>query len=162
MAKSRKLRRKWRVEVFVKDGLVDAVGEGLKLDIEDLGIGGVKDVRAIQVYEIEGSIGRREAERIGAELLADAVSQGHRIGDRAPGASKKSWVVDVKYHPGVTDTVGASALKGIRDMRIKGVGSARTSMRYIVTGKVSEKNMDAVCRRLLANTVIQTYRMKKL
>ncbi|MEW5947617.1 MAG: phosphoribosylformylglycinamidine synthase subunit PurS [bacterium] len=150
------------MEVYIKNGLVDAAGEGLKKDVSDLGIRGVYAVKPIHVYEIDGDLSREDVARIGAELLADAVSQEYHAGDSSPRFTGEGWVVDVRYHPGVTDTAGASTLKGIRDMRIRGAVSVRTSMRYIVKGGISKHHMDAVCRKLLANTVIQTYAMKRL
>ena len=156
------MKTKWRIEAFVRDGLMDAAGEGIKKDIEDLGIHGVEAVKPIQVYEIEGRAGQGVAKRIGQELLADAVSQDFRIGDASTGFSPPGWVVDVRYHAGVTDAVGTSAMKGILDMGIGGVDSVKTSMRYVVRGKVSQTQMDAICRKLLANTVIQTYHIEKL
>ncbi|MEW6200895.1 MAG: phosphoribosylformylglycinamidine synthase subunit PurS [bacterium] len=153
---------KQRVEVYIRNGLVDAAGEGLKKDIEDLGIHGVEAVKTIQVYELEGRAGQGIVKRIGSELLADGVTQGFRIGDAATGISPPGWVVDVRYHTGVTDAVGASALKGIHDMGIDGIDSVKTSMRYVVRGNISPSQMDAICRKLLANTVIQTYHIQKL
>ena len=150
-----------RIEVFIKPGLVDAVGDGILKDIEDLNIGGVDDVRSIQVYHIDGDVDKAALRRIGAELLADPVSQEFVIGDNEGAASKGAWVVDVIYHPGVTDNVGMSAVKGIRDLGIGGVRGVRTAWRYILRGKVKRADVDSICRRLLANGVIQNYEIKK-
>ena len=53
-----------RVEVYVKENLPDARGQGLVRDIYDLGISNVADVRVMDVYWLD------------ARLKADASSPG--------------------------------------------------------------------------------------
>lgn len=151
-----------RIEVFVRRELKDALGEGLAHDARDLGVTGIEDIRAIQVYEIRGALSGKEVRRAAAELLADPVSQEFHVGEYTPADARDGWIVDVGYNPGVTDAVGASALKGLRDTGVRGAESVRTSMRYALTGKLTRREVDEVCRRLLANTVIQTYGMKQV
>lgn len=157
--------RMQRIEVFIKDGLTDAMGEGIVKDIADLDIASIGAVRTIQVYHVEGTLSTSQLRRIGAELLADPVSQQFVIGDNEGIASRGAWVVDVTYHAGVTDAVGLTAMKGIRDLGIEGARAVHTSWRYILLGRPGAKpakaEVDAICRRLLANAVIQSCEIRK-
>ena len=67
----------WRVEVKEKEkeGLFDALGQGIQRDIVDLGIQSVPQVQVTQVYVIKGEISAAEIQTIGAQLLADLVTQ---------------------------------------------------------------------------------------
>jgi phosphoribosylformylglycinamidine (FGAM) synthase PurS component len=42
-------------------------------------------------------------------------------------------------------------------MGISGVSSAKTGQKYVIKGSLSEDDVDNICRRLLANDVIQNY-----
>jgi phosphoribosylformylglycinamidine (FGAM) synthase PurS component len=148
--------------VYIKDGLVDAVGDGLLPDIADLNIPGVSAVRHITVYSLEGKLAPAKLQRIGAELLADPITQEFSIGDPPPELTKGAWVVHVKYNHGVTDPAAESAEKGIADIGVAGVANVTTSRIYILRGRVSKTSIDAITRRLLANPVIQTYAIEKM
>lgn len=150
-----------RIEVFIKEGLVDAAGDGLLKDIEDLNISGAKSARFIRVTEIEGKIAKKDARRIGAELLADPVSQGFVVGKLSGPVTRGAWVIDVMYNPGVTDPVSESTLKGIADMGITGAKAAQTSNKVLLRGRLSKKSVETICKKLLANGVIQTFSIEK-
>lgn len=73
----------------------------------------------------------------------------------------KTWAVEVFYKAGVTDAVGDSVRKGIEDIGIKGVNSVRTAQKYIINGKLDKKDIENICENLLANPVVQTYKIIK-
>jgi phosphoribosylformylglycinamidine synthase subunit PurS len=150
-----------QINVYIREGLVDAVGDGLLPDIADLGISGVTAVRHIAVYTIQGRLAASAPRRIGAELLADPVTQEFSIGEPPEALTHGAWVAHVKYNTGVTDSVGETAVKGITDLGISGVTAVRTSKIYVLRGRVKKNDVDAICRRLLANSVIQTYSIEK-
>ena len=150
-----------RFEVYIREDLVDAAGEGLIKDIGDLNITGAREARFIRVTELEGKISPKEAKVIGTSLLSDPVSQRFVTG-RATGAmTRGAWVLDVRYNHGVTDPVAESTLKGVSDLGIASVTAAKTSTKVILRGKLSADDVDTICRRLLANPVIQTYSVEK-
>ncbi len=62
----------WKIEIKDKPGIFDAVGSGIKKDILDLGIKGVRSVSFIQVYIIDGNISEDEVRMICEELLVEA------------------------------------------------------------------------------------------
>lgn len=161
MAATKEKTKISQINVYVKDGLVDAVGDGLLPDIADLNISGVTAARHIAVYEVEGALDKASLKRVGAELLADPVTQEFTIGEPPEALTHGAWVVHVKYNHGVTDAVGETAAKGIRDIGVQGATAVHTSKIYIIRGKVSKSDIDSICRRLLANSVIQSYSIEK-
>ncbi|HOC92110.1 MAG TPA: phosphoribosylformylglycinamidine synthase subunit PurS [bacterium] len=150
-----------RIEVYIREDLVDAAGEGLIKDIEDLNVKGAKSVRFVRVTEIEGGISKGEARRIASELLSDPVSQRHVIGEVSGPVVDGAWVIEVKFNKGVTDTVADTTLKGIADMGIAGATGAKTSTKVVLRGKISKSDVENIARRLLANSVIQSFSIAK-
>ncbi|MFA6450214.1 MAG: phosphoribosylformylglycinamidine synthase subunit PurS, partial [bacterium] len=111
--------------------------------------------------EIEGDISKQDAKRIASELLADPVSQRYVIGRVHGDMSKGAWVLEIRYNHGVTDPVAESTLKGIADMKIAGATAAKTSTKVILRGRLTDEQADAICRKLLANPVIQSFTAEK-
>ncbi|MCX5715062.1 MAG: phosphoribosylformylglycinamidine synthase subunit PurS [Candidatus Omnitrophica bacterium] len=50
----------YKIEVFDRPGVFDAVGSGIKKDILDLGVKTVRDVRFAQAYLIDGDISQSQ------------------------------------------------------------------------------------------------------
>lgn len=149
----------WRVEVKNKKGIFDSAGEGIKKDIADLGIYCVESVEVVQVYIIEGDIREAQIRKIARALLTDPITQEFMFRDN-PLIDKKTTgggqsLVEVAYNSGVMDPVEESAKKGILDLGIKAVTSVKTAKKYIIKGKISKKDLNIVCEKLLYNRVIQ-------
>ena len=64
-----------RIEVFQKENLPDRLGETVLSEIHALGIKGVREVRVVEVYLLEGRLSGEQLEKIGSELLADTIVQ---------------------------------------------------------------------------------------
>ncbi len=149
----------WKVEVSYKPEVPDTIGQGILDDITDLGIRGVDSVRTATVYWIEGLLDAQAIDRIGAELLADPITQVYTF--RHESASPRTWTLEVQFKPGVTDAVGDSAVKGIKDLGIVGVTGVRTGHKYWFTGNLNLHRLETIARRLLMNDVIQTFSYQK-
>jgi phosphoribosylformylglycinamidine synthase PurS subunit len=148
----------WKIEVGYKPTATDAMGEGIKKDIEDLGISGVDYVKTLQLYMIDGDLSEPDVKSICENLLTDRITQDFEYkGSLVREDDSGAWLVEVTYKPGVTDPVGDSTFKGIKDLGISGVSSARTGRKYIVKGSLTESDIELICKRLLANDVIQNY-----
>lgn len=148
----------WEIEVGYKPTATDAIGKSIERDIHDLGIEGVEYVKALQLYIIKGDVTGVEIESICKNLLTDNVTEYYSLHSKP---DSDAWIVDVLYKPGVTDPVSDSVLKGIRDLGILGVSSVRTGKRYIIKGNLSEEDIERICKRLLANDVIQLYSYRR-
>lgn len=144
-----------RIEVRDRHGIYDAVAEGLKRDIKDLGINSVTNVEYIQVYTLVGPISKKDLDAIGRELLADKVSQEYSLGGFEFKKSGSLHLVEVTHNPGVMDPVVDSTLKAIRDMGISSIETLHTSKKYIFSGTLSAQQVSTIADRLLHNKLIQ-------
>jgi phosphoribosylformylglycinamidine (FGAM) synthase PurS component len=155
------------IEVMHKPGVTDPVGKGLTHDITHLGLARLKSVASAQLYQIHGSLATDDKKRIARDLLADHILHDYRIesgaspqpspdgrGRRSPGEAKHGLVIDVWYKPGVTDAVGESVMKGIRDMNIPGVKEVRTGMRYHLKGVTRQDVAEKIALALLVNPLV--------
>ena len=145
----------WKVEVYYKPEVPDIVGQGIVEDITDLGITGVDAIRTATVYWIEGTLDAHAIDRIGTELLADPITQVYTF--KSQNDTTTDWTLEVQFKPGVTDAVGDSAVKGIKDLGITGVTAVRTGRKYWLTGNLNAETLETIARRLLMNEVIQTF-----
>ncbi len=147
--------KNWKVEVYYKPEVPDTVGQGILEDIADLGISGIDSVRTATVYWIEGALDAQTIDRIGAELLADPITQAYTFAVQNDPAT--GWTLEVQFKPGVTDAVGDSTVKGIKDLGITGVTTVQTGHKYWLTGALNAEILESIAQRLLMNDVIQTF-----
>lgn len=150
----------WCIEVGTKTSLVDAEGHRIAHDIRDLGISTPVQVRTSFLYWLEGDLNRSSAESLGKRLLADPIAQEFALNEDLHRPSTDHWIVEVRLKPGVTDAVGASVLKGARDIGIPGLKSVATGRKYYLIGELSESQARSLCERLLVNEVIHSYRLR--
>ena len=147
-----------RIEVWYRKGVFDPGSQGLCSDILDLGIKGITAVETGSIFLIKGKISPDGLKKIARELLVDPVTQEFYSGKRA--LPKGAVSVEVWFKEGVTDTVGETARKGITDLGIAGEFAVSTARRYLLYGKnISKKKTGAIANRLLANEVIQIYKI---
>jgi phosphoribosylformylglycinamidine synthase len=147
----------FKVEIKNKPGIFDAIGEGIKKDILDLGIDTIQGVCFIQVYIIEGDISSDQIKKICEELLVDKISQDYSINEpmNQGTCEPTNFVIEVAYNPQVMDPAEESVLKGIRDLGIKGIDSVRTAKKYILKGNLTDKQLKTISEKLLYNKLIQ-------
>lgn len=155
----------WKIEVYYKPEVPDTVGQGILEDIADLGIRGVVSVRRATLFWLDGALDAQTIHRISTELLADAITQTYSA-EQLPGSgdsantnatSPGAWTIEVQFKPGVTDAVGDSTVKGIKDLGITGVNAVRTGHKYWFTGALNAALLNTIAKRLLMNDVIQTF-----
>ena len=148
----------WRVEVKEKPSIFDAIGYGIKKDIDDLKVKGVFEVSFVQVYYIEGDILESHIKKICDELLADPISQSysyHIENNEIAQPDSQVMIVEIAYNPGVMDPAEQSTLKGIRDLGINSVRSVRTAKKYILNADITNDELLAITDKLLYNKLIQ-------
>ncbi|MGB2828501.1 MAG: phosphoribosylformylglycinamidine synthase subunit PurS, partial [Dehalococcoidales bacterium] len=147
-----------RLEVRLKSHLPDARGQGLVKDIQDLGIATVSDVRVVDIYWLDAELSPETLDMLGQTLLADPVTQlySYRQGTPAGPVDESGYhTVEVAYNAGVTDPVEDSVLKAIRDLKVEGVNTVRTSKRYLIEGQLTDEQLGIISSRLLVNPIIQ-------
>ncbi len=72
------------------------------------------------------------------------------------------WEVRIAYKVGVQDTEGESALDGLRSLGFEKVDEVKTARVYLIEGDYSKRDIEEMCKRLLANPVSQDYKIKKI
>ncbi len=145
----------WKIQIFYKPEVPDTVGQGILGDIEDLGISGINSVRTAALYWIEGHVDAQTLNRISTNLLADPITQTYSYASEV--SQTDEWTIEVQFKPGVTDAVGDSTVKGIKDLGIIGVKAVRTGHKYWLTGQLTSEVLETIAHRLLVNDVIQTF-----
>ncbi|MBP7216572.1 MAG: phosphoribosylformylglycinamidine synthase subunit PurL [Candidatus Omnitrophica bacterium] len=146
----------YKIEVQDKAGIFDAVGEGIKKDILDLGISSVRQVSFVQVYMLEGDLSRDEITKICRELLTDPISQEFTLNTQYSRLNaKKEYIIEVAYNPGVMDPVEESVKKGIKDLGIAANVSVKTAKKYILRGELTAAQLKTIAEKLLHNKLIQ-------
>ena len=151
------------IEVSYKEGVFDAGAEAVKKDISDLGIKGARSISTHQLYSIEGDPKEKDLEFIAGEILSDPVTQVYRI-NSSPDANRQDgaggvFSVEVWLKKGVTDNVGSSVKKAISDLELKGVLDVSSGRKYLIKGKLSKSDVVSITTRLLANEVVEEYRI---
>jgi len=145
----------YRIEIRDKKGIYDAIGEGVKKDILELGYAGVTDVNFIQVYLIDGDVSPKNIVRMAKDLFTDPVTQEFACPAFKINESGKIHIVEIAYNPGVMDPVEESALKAARDLGIDGINMIRTAKKYVIKGRFSKNELSSISDKLLYNKVIQ-------
>jgi len=118
--------------------------------------------RTTQLYCITGPISKNQIAKLTQHLLIDPVVQKASIttgtDDEAKG-EQTEHIVDVFFHPGVTDTLAESVLTGAQMLDITGIERVETGQRYFLDGRLSEADTRAIAQALLYNPVIQDYQL---
>ena len=105
----------WKVQISTKPGIFDALADGVKKDIEDLGIKGVRELRITQIYFIEGTLSEPQIVQICENLLCDSVTQEYSYRKKIEERRERGrtdrrtdlHTIEVAYNPGVMDPVEA-------------------------------------------------------
>jgi phosphoribosylformylglycinamidine synthase len=143
-----------RIEIGTRPGFADSRGAAVARRIRDhLGLG-VAAVRTRDVYHVEPSLSREEAQTV-ADAFAGPVLRRGSVG-RIEG-KQFDVVVSVGYKPGVTDPVGKSARVAIEDLLGRSLGPGGTvysSRMYLLEGVDLEAGR-RIARELLANELIE-------
>ena len=142
------------IEVSHKPGVLDPAAQGVLVDLRLIGQKTVKRVETAQLYKLVGKLSEAERTRAGEQLLKDPVIQLSRVVVEEK-LSEKSVVIDVWYKSGVTDVVGDSVLKGLRDIGIEGVSEVRTGSRFRLWGVRNSAEAQLIADTILANPLIQ-------
>ncbi len=145
----------YRIEVRLKEGLVDPQGQSVLAQIRELGISSVQNVSNGRLFFLAGSLSAEQVGRAARELLADPVIETfYLVGLDGRADAAADAVIEVHLKPGVMDPVAESTERAIRDMGIE-LAWASTARRYELHGQVSAEQSETIARRLLANAVIE-------
>ncbi len=145
-----------RIEVAVKEGLVDPREQDVLSGVRDLGITGIERVHVTDVYWLDASLSDDELRAAGRGLLSDPVAQecGYD-GQHVRGTEPHLCAVEVAYNRGVSDPLEYTILKGLKDVGVEDVARARSGVRYVLQGACSTGDIETITNRILLNPLVQ-------
>lgn len=112
--------------------------------------------RTAQLYRITGTLSSTHVGQIIQQLLVDPVTQQARILQDVPETTIFP-IIDVYYHPGVTDTLAESVKTGAGLLGIDEIEHVETGRRYVLDSRLQESEARLIAEALLYNPVIQHY-----
>ena len=145
---------KHRIEIRLKEGVTDAHGSSVQIQVRELGIDRLAGVRFVRIFFLIGDLSAQEAARIAEDLLVDPIIEEYVLCDGGANPQVSALLVEVHLKEGVMDPVAASTENAIRDMGYS-IGRVVTARRYELAGDLSAGQCQLVARRLLANPVIE-------
>ncbi len=126
-----------------------------------LGLVKVSAVLRSEIYFVSGNIAPGELELLGRFLFSDPVTQSCRVETCPLSPPSEGNIIEIAYHPGVTDPVADEILRSARELGIAGIEAASTGQRYEVScedgSRLSAEELGLLASRLLANPVVQRY-----
>jgi len=113
-------------------------------------------IHTSQLYYLAGQLTSSQISQLTQELLIDPVTQQAEISEKTM-PTNPGHIVDVFFHPGVTDTLADSIFTGASMLGITTLAHVETSHRYIFDERLSEDEVRIITEALLYNPVIQNY-----
>ena len=153
-----------RVEIRLRPQVADSVGQSVVRSIsETLGLP-LASVAVRRVFTIDGLDEAQFAHVASTGILHDPVLQ---EADLAAASTDADWILEVMFRPGVTDNEGRTARDtlalalGIKD---KNTLAVYTGIQYHLRAQrgqaLLEEDVERIARDLLANELIQRFRIK--
>jgi phosphoribosylformylglycinamidine synthase len=154
-----------RLEISLKPELFDAEGEAIKRKARDYFHIRLDAVRTIHILTIDAQLDSEQLESARRLIFTNPVSQ---ISSFKPLATFIDWAIWVGFRPGVRDNPGSTAVEAMEDLlkiRFQPGESVYTSRLYLVKarglgkGKRAYRSMEKIAKELLANDLIQQWRI---
>ncbi|MCP4535556.1 MAG: phosphoribosylformylglycinamidine synthase subunit PurL [Chloroflexi bacterium] len=148
----------YRIEIVARDS-VDSREATLLAQFAQLDIPNVRGVTISDLYFLRGDLSPTNLERLADELLTDPIIQEYHCqpADTPSTSNENCLIIEVGYHPGVTDPVSGHLLRRAQLLDIGSVEATSTGTRYILEGDLSTADLHQIARQVLCNDVIQTY-----
>jgi len=145
------------VEVTTKYGTPDSTGTALLGQLPLLGIQTAKEIRVSTLYEITGKLSPNQMQQMSRDLLSDPITQEYRVERDTPSRAflmGPHWRAEVWLKPTVTDPVGESVCKAVKDLGLPEPAAVRTGMAYHIIGRLNKAQAERIVEKLLSNPVI--------
>lgn len=146
-----------RLEVRLKETLVDAEGENIKRKAQDYFGFKVSDIRVIRILMIDADLKLEQLERARTDIFTNPVIEESSF---HPLARNFDWLIRVGFRPGVRDTAGSTAVEAIEDLLKTRLGPQEgvyTSRLYEIRGHLEEAQVKTIARETLANDIIHQW-----
>lgn len=147
-----------RVEITLKEQLLDAEGESLRLKAKNYFDIDLNRVRTVHIVTIDADLTEDQVERVRTEIFTNPVTQ---VSSLTPLDVDFDWILWVGFRPGVRDNPGATAVEAVEDLlglQLKPGEAIYTSKRYCLKGNgISRRDAEKIAGELLANDIIQQW-----
>lgn len=150
----------YTVEVRHAPGLSDPRADWVLSRCRELRVR-VERVETRRLFELAG-VRRADADFAAARLLADPVTERHRVlaaAEPVPGRKAGAMTIDVWYRPEVHDPAAESVEKGLRDLRLGAPERVRCGQRTVLSGRIGRRDAERLARGALANVVVHEFRI---
>ncbi len=117
-------------------------------------------IRTSQLYYLTGQLTPTQIDQLIRQLLIDPVTQEAELAQKQE-INSPAHLVDVYFHPGVTDTLAESVLTGASMLGITTLEHVETGRRFIFDERLSEEEVRYITNALLYNPVIQNYVLRE-
>jgi phosphoribosylformylglycinamidine synthase II len=148
-----------RLEIALKESLIDAEGAGVKRKAADYFGFDVEGIRVIRVLTIDADLSKAQLELARTQIFTNPVTE---VSSFQPLAADFDWLIWVGFRPGVRDTVGSTAVEAIEDLlktAFKSHEGIYTSKIYVIKGKLTQDQAETVAKEILANDIIQQWKV---
>ena len=116
-------------------------------------------IRTAQLYYLTGNLTPSQVNQLTRQLLIDPVIQEAEMSQQ-PEVTRAEHIVDVFFHPGVTDTLAESVLTGASMLGITGLERVETGKRYLLDQRLSADEVRTITGEFLYNPVIQHFALQ--
>lgn len=149
--------------------MIEANAAPLCRAAHDLGLAGVEAIRPSRLFFLaHPDLTPDNVERLCTTLLADPVVERYRwrwvsgaLPTPEPEHNPGPAVVEVEFHPGVTDRVAYEARLAARRLGLPPLQVA-TGTRFEVQGSLRPAELHRLARQVLCNEVVQRYRLGEI
>lgn len=147
----------WEVEIRPAPGQVDREGERVLEECSGLGVSSVSGVTSARSFLLQGDLDADAVDRISRSLLVDSVAETSAItqlGGAVSGPDESGTLLNVLFHPGVTDNVANSTLASLKDQQVA-IEAVATCRKYWLSGDATSTEIERISSRVLANDAIE-------
>jgi phosphoribosylformylglycinamidine synthase II len=148
-----------RLEIALKETLIDAEGSGVKRKARDYFGFDVEDIRVIRILTIDADLTPEQLELARTQIFTNPVIEESSF---KPLAGDFDWLIWVGFRPGVRDTGGSTAVEAIEDLlkiAFKPHEGIYTSKLYVIKGKLTQDQAQTMAKEILANDIIQQWKV---
>ncbi|MFC1867729.1 phosphoribosylformylglycinamidine synthase subunit PurS [Thermodesulfobacteriota bacterium] len=148
-----------RLEIRLKNELIDAEGMNVKRKAKDYFGFEVEDIHVIKVLTIDADLDDHQLETVRKDIFTNPVTEESSF---TPIAKDFDWIIRIGYRPGVRDTAGSTAIEAIEDLlntEFAADEAVYTSKLYEIRGRLSGDQVRRIAGEILANDIIQLYRI---
>ncbi len=149
-----------RLEIGWRPELTDAEGAGVRRKAQEYCGLKLERVRVLRVLMLDLDLEPEELEAVRTGIFTHPITQ---VSDFAPLARDFDWAIWVGFRPGVRDTAGAVAKEAIEahlGRALPPEAAVYTSKLFLFSGRrLTSAQMSQVARELLANDMIQEFRV---